>query len=63
MTAAQDAGLLGLNQQRSACITEARRQLRAELLLRPDDARILMDLANLLVDLGEIRPALACLTT
>jgi tetratricopeptide (TPR) repeat protein len=41
--------------------TEARRQLRAELLLRPDDPQILMDLANLLVDLGETRPALACL--
>ncbi len=38
-----------------------KKHLRAELLLRPDDSQMLMDLSNLLMDVGEIRPAIACL--
>jgi tetratricopeptide (TPR) repeat protein len=39
----------------------ARKHLRAELLLRPQEPRVLMDLANLLVDTGQNRAAVACL--
>jgi tetratricopeptide (TPR) repeat protein len=35
--------------------------LRAELLLRPDDAAILRDLADLLLDTGDARAAVVCL--
>jgi tetratricopeptide (TPR) repeat protein len=38
-----------------------REHLRAELLLRPEDTRTAMDLANLLMDVGETRAAAACL--
>lgn len=41
-------------------LADARKHLRAELLLRPESPHILMDLANDLTDLGETRPALAC---
>jgi tetratricopeptide (TPR) repeat protein len=40
---------------------EARRHLRAELQLRPQNPRILLELGNLLIDTGESRAALACL--
>src|SRR3954467_9610826 len=40
---------------------EARRHLRAELLLRPDEPAALMELANHLLDVGETRAAVACL--
>jgi Flp pilus assembly protein TadD len=39
----------------------ARKHLRAELLLRPQEIRVLMDLANLLLDTGQNRAAVACL--
>lgn len=42
-------------------LSQAKRHLRAELLLRPDNPKILMDLSNLLVDFGDTRAALACL--
>jgi tetratricopeptide (TPR) repeat protein len=35
--------------------------LRAELLLRPEDADLLRDLADLLLDTGDARAAVACL--
>jgi tetratricopeptide (TPR) repeat protein len=40
---------------------KARRHLRNEHLLMPEDPRILLDLSNLLVDAGETRVAIACL--
>lgn len=39
----------------------ARKHLRAELLLRPQDPQILTDLSNLLLDTGQNRAAVACL--
>ena len=42
-------------------LPEACQHLRAELLLRPDEPQMLMDLANLLIDVGEARAAIACL--
>ena len=39
----------------------AKRHLRAELLLRPQDPAVLMDLSNLLVDTQQPRAAVACL--
>lgn len=39
----------------------ARKHLRAELLLRPQEPQVLMDLSNLLVDTGQNRAAVACL--
>ncbi|MDB5296792.1 MAG: hypothetical protein JWO31_2775 [Phycisphaerales bacterium] len=39
----------------------ARRHLRAEVLLRPRDPRVLLELSNLLVDTGLARTAVACL--
>jgi tetratricopeptide (TPR) repeat protein len=39
----------------------ARKHLRAELLLRPSDPQVLLDLANLLMDNGQSRAAIACL--
>lgn len=39
----------------------ARKHLRAELLLRPQDPQVLSDLANLLLDTGQNRAAVACL--
>src|SRR5205823_4927729 len=42
-------------------LTETRQHLRAELMLRPEEPQALMDLSNLLMDVGEIRPAIACL--
>jgi tetratricopeptide (TPR) repeat protein len=53
--------LLAQVYQRQKRLPDARRHLRAELLLRPENPRILMDLANHLIDLGDTRPALACL--
>ena len=40
---------------------EARSHLRGEILLRPQDTQVLMELSNLLMDSGESRPAVACL--
>jgi tetratricopeptide (TPR) repeat protein len=42
-------------------MADARQHLRAELMLRPEEQQILMDLANLLIDVGEARAAVACL--
>src|SRR5204862_2099595 len=42
-------------------LSSARHHLRAELLLRPEDPHMLKDLANLLMDVGEVRGAIACL--
>ena len=39
----------------------ARRHLRAELVLRPQDPQVLLDLSNLLLDTGQCRAAVACL--
>jgi predicted Zn-dependent protease len=39
----------------------ARNRFRAELQLRPDQPKLLLELANLLMDTGESRAALACL--
>ncbi len=41
-------------------MSQARKHLRAEVLLRPQDAVLLMDLANLLGDIGQNRAAVAC---
>lgn len=41
--------------------TLARKHLRAEMLLRPQDPQVLMDLSNLLIDTGLARAAIACL--
>ena len=42
-------------------VIETKQHLRAELMLRPDDPQNLLDLANLLMDVSELRPAMACL--
>ncbi len=42
-------------------VHDARQHLRAELMLRPQDPQMLMDLANLLMDVDETRAAVACL--
>src|SRR5204862_1780119 len=42
-------------------LSSARHHLRAELLLRPEDPHMLKDLANLLMDVGEVRGAIACM--
>jgi tetratricopeptide (TPR) repeat protein len=42
-------------------LAPARKHLRAELLLRPQETRVLMDLSNLLLDTGQNRAAVACL--
>ncbi len=42
-------------------VSLTRRHLRAEMLLRPQDSRLLMDLSNLLADTGQSRGAVACL--
>src|SRR6185312_10743980 len=42
-------------------MTLARKHLRAELLLRPQEPLVLMDLANLLLDTAQNRAAVACL--
>ena len=42
-------------------LASARKHLRAELLLRPQETRVLMDLANLLLDTCQNRAAIACL--
>src|SRR6185437_8113151 len=42
-------------------LSVARKQLRAEVLLRPQDPALLMDLANLLGDTGQNRASVACL--
>ncbi len=47
--------------QRQRNRAEARKHLRAELLLRPSDPRTLLDLSNLLMDNGQSRAAIACL--
>ncbi len=39
----------------------AKSHLRAELVLRPESSRVLLDLSNMLIDVGEVRPAIACL--
>jgi len=41
--------------------TLARKHLRAEMLLRPDDPAVLLELSNLLIDTGLSRAATACL--
>lgn len=38
-----------------------KRQCRAEMLLRPDDAATLLELSSLLMDIGELDNAVACL--
>ncbi|MGA3065788.1 MAG: tetratricopeptide repeat protein [Tepidisphaeraceae bacterium] len=52
---------LGRIYYRRHCLTDARRHLRAELQLRPQNPRILLELGNLLMDCGESRSALVCL--
>lgn len=42
-------------------IAALKRQCRAEMLLRPDDADTLLELASLLMDVGELDNAAACL--
>ncbi|MGB7160048.1 MAG: tetratricopeptide repeat protein [Tepidisphaeraceae bacterium] len=42
-------------------VIEARSHLRGEILLRPQDTAVLMELSNLLMDTGDSRPAVACL--
>jgi tetratricopeptide (TPR) repeat protein len=42
-------------------LDDARQHVRAELLLRPQDPSILLDLSNLLVDIDDLRAAIACL--
>jgi tetratricopeptide (TPR) repeat protein len=39
----------------------AKKHLRAELVLRPQDPQVLLDLSNLLVDTSQTRAAVACL--
>jgi tetratricopeptide (TPR) repeat protein len=53
--------LLGELHHRRDELPDARQHLRAELMLRPEEQQILMDLANLLLDVGEARAAVACL--
>jgi tetratricopeptide (TPR) repeat protein len=53
--------LLGELHHRRQELADARQHLRAELMLRPEEQQILMDLANLLIDVGEARAAVACL--
>jgi tetratricopeptide (TPR) repeat protein len=52
---------LGELYHRRADLDAAKRHLRAELLLRPQDPNVLMDLSNLLVDTKQARAAVACL--
>jgi tetratricopeptide (TPR) repeat protein len=52
---------LGELHHRRADADAAKRHLRAELLLRPQDPAVLMDLSNLLVDTHQPRAAVACL--
>jgi tetratricopeptide (TPR) repeat protein len=52
---------LGEMYQRQRNRAEARKHLRAELLLRPEDPQMLLDLSNLLMDNGQSRAAIACL--
>lgn len=40
---------------------QARKHLRAELVMRPQDPHVLLDLSNLLVDTNQPRAAVACL--
>lgn len=42
-------------------LIRAKSHLRAELMLRPDSPQILLDLSNMLLDVGEIRLGVACL--
>lgn len=42
-------------------VTSVRRQCRAEMLLRPEDTQTLLELASLLMDIGEFDNAAACL--
>ena len=50
---------LGELHHRRADADTAKRHLRAELLLRPQDPAVLMDLSNLLVDTQQPRAAVA----
>jgi tetratricopeptide (TPR) repeat protein len=52
---------LGELHHRRREISPARKHLRAELVLRPQDPHILLDLSNLLVDTSQTRAAVACL--
>jgi len=52
---------LGELHHRRREISPARKHLRAELSLRPQDPPILLDLSNLLVDTNQTRAAVACL--
>src|SRR5690606_31555600 len=40
---------------------QARRHLRSEILLHPEEPRVLLELANLLLDTADPRAAVACL--
>lgn len=42
-------------------LIRAKSYLRAELMLRPDSPQVLLDLSNMLLDVGETRLAVACL--
>jgi tetratricopeptide (TPR) repeat protein len=46
---------------RKGSASHARRHLRGEVMLHPEDPHILMDLASLLLDNGDSRAAMACL--
>jgi predicted Zn-dependent protease len=52
---------LGELYYRQRDLARARKHLRAEVLLRPQAPRVMMDLANLLADTGQNRAAIACL--
>jgi tetratricopeptide (TPR) repeat protein len=52
---------LGRLHQKNHDLDKARKHLRAELMLHPDDSQTLLELANRLLDVGENRAATACL--
>jgi tetratricopeptide (TPR) repeat protein len=52
---------LGELHHRRRELQPARKHLRAELVLRPQEPQILLDLSNLLLDTGQTRAAVACL--
>jgi tetratricopeptide (TPR) repeat protein len=53
--------LLAQSAVRQDDLIRAKSHLRAELLLRPDSGRTLLELANMLLDVDELRLAVACL--
>jgi tetratricopeptide (TPR) repeat protein len=42
-------------------LIRAKAHLRAELLMRPDSPRVILELSNLLIDVDEVRLGIACL--